>query len=64
MAGTSSSAYRPIEAHPHPQSFQFRRFWGFWNASGPDLPLGSASSDMIRWSRVLLSHTMDAVPSY
>ena len=30
----------------------------------PDLPLASASSDMIRWSRVLLSHTLDAARSY
>ena len=29
----------------------------------PDLPLASASSDMIRWSRVLLSHTLDAARS-
>ena len=26
----------------------------------PDLPLASANSDMIRWGRVLLSHTLDA----
>ena len=32
--------------------------------SEPDLPLASASSDMIRWSRVLLSHTLDAARSY
>ena len=30
----------------------------------PDLPLVSAGSDMIRWSRVLLSHTLDAARSY
>ena len=30
----------------------------------PDLPLASASSDMIRWSRVLLSHALDAARSY
>ena len=30
----------------------------------PDLPLASASSDMIGWSRVLLSHTLDAARSY
>ena len=30
----------------------------------PDLPLASASPDMIRWSRVLLSHTLDAARSY
>ena len=29
-----------------------------------DLPLASASSDMIGWSRVLLSHTLDAARSY
>ena len=29
-----------------------------------DLPPASASSDMIRWSRVLLSHTLDAARSY
>ena len=29
-----------------------------------DLPLASASSDMIGWSRVLLSHTLDAPRSY
>ena len=29
-----------------------------------DLPLASAGSDMIRWSRVLLSHTLDAACSY
>ena len=30
----------------------------------PDLPLASAGSDMIRWSRVLLSHTLDRTRSY
>ena len=30
----------------------------------PDLPLASAGSDMIGWSRVLLSHTLDAARSY
>ena len=30
----------------------------------PDLPLASASSDMIGWSRVLLSHPLDAACSY
>ena len=30
----------------------------------PDLPLGSAGSDTIRWGRVLLSHTLDAARSY
>ena len=30
----------------------------------PDLPLASAGSDMIGWSRVLLSHTLDAALSY
>ena len=31
---------------------------------GPtDLTLASASSDVIRWNRVLLSHTLDAVPT-
>ena len=29
----------------------------------PDLPLASASPDMIRLSRVLLSHTLDAARS-
>ena len=29
-----------------------------------DLPLASAGSDMIKWSRVLLSHTLDAARSY
>ena len=29
-----------------------------------DLPLASARSDMIGWSRVLLSHTLDAARSY
>ena len=29
-----------------------------------DFPLASASSDMIGWSRVLLSHTLDAARSY
>ena len=29
-----------------------------------DLPLAPASSEMIRWSRVLLSHTLDAARSY
>ena len=29
-----------------------------------DLPLASGGSDMIRWSRVLLSHTLDAARSY
>ena len=29
-----------------------------------DLPLASAGSDMIRWGRVLLSHTLDAARSY
>ena len=29
-----------------------------------DLPLASANSDMIRWGRVLLSHTLDAARSY
>ena len=31
---------------------------------GTDLPLASASPDMIGWSRVLLSHTPDAARSY
>ena len=31
---------------------------------GPDLPLASASADMIGWSRVLLSRTLDAARSY
>ena len=35
-----------------------------WVPTGPDLPLASASPDMIRWSRVLLSHTLDAARSY
>ena len=30
----------------------------------PDLPLASANSDMTGWSRVLLSHTLDAARSY
>ena len=30
----------------------------------PDLPLASATSDIIRWSRVLLSHTLDTARSY
>ena len=30
----------------------------------PDLPLACARSDMIRWGRVLLSHTLDAARSY
>ena len=30
----------------------------------PDLPLASASTDMIGWGRVLLSHTLDAARSY
>ena len=30
----------------------------------PDLRLASAGSDMIRWSRVLLSHTLDVARSY
>ena len=30
----------------------------------PDLPLAPAGSDMIKWSRVLLSHTLDAARSY
>ena len=43
------------------------------NSAGPiapvgdcrsDLPLASANSDMIRWSRVLPSHTLDAARSY
>ena len=29
-----------------------------------DLPLASANSDVIRWSRVLLSHPLDAARSY
>ena len=33
-------------------------------ALGPDVPPASAGSDMIRWSRVLLSHTLDAARSY
>ena len=32
--------------------------------SSPDLPLASAGTDMIRWSRALLSHTPDATRSY
>ena len=35
--------------------------WIWWPA---DLPPASAGSDMIRWSRVLLSHTLDAARSY
>ena len=34
------------------------------NGTPPDLPLASASSDIIRWSRALLSHTLDAARSY
>ena len=34
-----------------------------WHAK-PDLPPASASSDMIRWSRVLVSHTLHAARSY
>ena len=30
----------------------------------PDLPLAFAGSDMIRWGKVLLSHTLDAARSY
>ena len=30
----------------------------------PDVPLASATSDMITWSRVLLGHTPDAASSY
>ena len=30
----------------------------------PDLPLASARSDIIGWSRILLSHTLDAARSY
>ena len=32
--------------------------------SKPDLPLASASPELIRWSRILLSHTSDAARSY
>ena len=32
--------------------------------SGSDVPLASASPDVNRWSRVLLSHTLDAARSY
>ena len=32
--------------------------------SWSDLPLASASSDMIRWSRVLLSNILDRARSY
>ena len=32
--------------------------------AGPDLPPASANSDMIGWSRVLLSHTLAAARSY
>ena len=32
--------------------------------TAPDLPLASAKSDMMGWSRVLLSHTLDAARSY
>ena len=35
-----------------------------WRVSLPDLPLASANSAMIGWSRVLLSHTLDAARSY
>ena len=50
--------------------------WGLWavldwkgaprilRECGPDWPLASAGSDMIRWSTVLLSHTLDAARSY
>ena len=38
--------------------------WRMGNWVAPDLPLASASSDMIRWSRVLLCHTLDAAYSY
>ena len=34
------------------------------NTLGADLPPASASSDMIRWSRVLLSHTLDVARSH
>ena len=30
----------------------------------PDVPLASATADMNRWSRVLLSRTLDAARSY
>ena len=32
--------------------------------TGPDLPRVSASSDMIRWSRLLPSHKLDTARSY
>ena len=37
---------------------------GLSDGSTPDLPLASVTSDMIRWSWVLLSHTLDAARSY
>ena len=39
-----------------------RTSWG--STRRPDLPPASAGSDMIRWSRVLLSRTLDATRSY
>ena len=44
-----------------PEAFQLD---GMWERSPPGLRLASASSDMIGWSRVLLSHTLDAARSY
>ena len=34
------------------------------SVSRADLPIASAGSDMIRWSTVLLSYTLDAARSY
>ena len=42
----------------------FTRLYRMPHGPQTDLPLASAGSDIIGWSRVLLSHTLDAARSY
>ena len=55
---------RPHLTLPHVMQRRGRDSAGPVLTLPPDLLLASASSDMLRWSMVLLSHTMDAVRSY
>ena len=42
---------------------RLKQAWSGLEGTGPDLPPASATSDIIRWSRVLLSHTLGAARS-
>ena len=53
----------PVQSQPSTQSYAPQSHTEL-SGTQPDLPLASAGSDMIRCSRVLLSHTLDAARSY